>query len=91
MIYQMKRFLFILLLFPILGIAQEDIPFSEEFFPDQKAELQIALQNMEEGNHWYERGHSYLKSALHYYLDVRCTKNVFFCLITAKFNFKPNP
>lgn len=69
MIYRIIFFL-ALAIFPFFGIAQKDVEFSAENFPDKPAELEIALKNLEEGNHWYDRGHSYLKSALHYYLDA---------------------
>ncbi|MCB0481195.1 MAG: OmpA family protein [Flavobacteriales bacterium] len=60
----------ILIFCPALLFGQKNIEFNSENFPDRPAELEIALQNIQEGNHWYERGHSYLKSALHYYLDA---------------------
>lgn len=68
----MKKILvsFAFCLLAVVSFAQKDVAFTAENFPDKPAELEIALQNIEEGNHWYDRGHSYLKSALHYYLDA---------------------
>lgn len=68
----MKKLLLssVLLFFLLFGFSQENTPFSKEYFKDDKVGLMDAIDNISDGNDYFETGGAGYSLALDYYLKA---------------------